>query len=1413
MKNLIVILFVLFPVLLQSQTQTENYIKTTTYQVPYNGTTYSNYSYSNAAINLLTSDFVSPGNNTVIGSMQINNNVLTVNFSGSWSPQLMRTGIIKTLDVSPSLPKIELGPILSAGVQTGYFAKIENNNLIVYSPFFFTDMGINTTSNFGYQGVNYSISTGTPYTCGSSGGGHWSGTISMNYNVVTLNVSCGWTAYSCNLKTGQIVQVPSTSNGDLGVIKSSGLDTAYRAKIENGWLVFYATQPVPALPSAGSVNFTVDLGIAKHDQLVNVTYFDGLGRPVQQNAVKQSNSGNDIITHIDYDDFGRQDKEYLPFASSQTTSEYINPATLLPNLVSQYQTNYGVINANPFSQKDFEKSPLNRVLQQAAPGDDWSLAKNHTIKLDYQTNTATEVKLYTVALSFANNTYTPSLSLSTVNGGFYDASQLYKNITKDENWTSGKNDTTEEFKDNQGRVVLKRTYSDYTNTLGVVTATEVPHDTYYVYDDYGNLTYVIPPLVDTSIAITAAVLNDLCYQYKYDYRNRLVEKKLPGKQWEFIVYDKLDRVVATGPAFSPFSDFVSPNNLGWMVTKYDTFNRPVLTAWMPATTVTSTDRQSIQTDRNAESVNFNETKVNLSYTTTINGVVFAYTNVAWPTNSATSVYHILTVNYYDDYNMPTSTPVVAMVLGQPVFYNNTTTKPKGLSTGSWTRVLETSTLFKKETSYTLYDHKARPILNYTTNFLGGSNKVETYLDFSGKTLYTVTTHKRLSNSTAYVIREDFTYTDQNRLLTHTHSINGATPAQLLASNTYDELGQLISKNVGNTAAAPLQKVDYSYNIRGWLKGINNEGSNNATITLGSGDLFGFQINYNDISDVTKQLYNGNISQTLWKTTNADTSTKNYIYTYDALNRLKTATDNLGFYNENLWYDKNGNITFLKRMGAIVGGTTIPDINTPSHFGSMDDLTYTYNAGNQLQTVSDSSNDTYGFNDDFIGSGADTTIDYTYDVNGNMLKDLNKGIGTTTTDGITYNHLNLPTKITFATGSNTGNIVYLYNAAGQKVQKTVNQLTPTVTTTTTYYLGGFQYVNANPTIFKFFPTAEGYVEPNGSSYKYVYQYKDHLGNVRLSYKDVSSTSTPLLQIVEENNYYPFGLKQAGYNGVVNSTNVALKYKYNGKELQDELGLNMYDYGARNYDPALGRWMNIDPLAEKYTSTTPYLYAGNNPILFVDYDGKDYGVYFDSKSGTVTIKATYYTASGSLVSAQQAANAWNSQSGINNYVMGKGDNAVSFKVNYDISVVEVVVDSKLGEMGSLNKALNTDMSGEGNLYTVVADSKLDANTNGTTSGGDYIKVKDSQKSADTGTHEMGHSLGLVHDSKGLMTPASSDPNRSSSVNKSSVSDIIRYPLKGKVNSETDSNGTTVNAGKGTVKNNTPFTNKELKNGKIE
>lgn len=368
------------------------------------------------------------------------------------------------------------------------------------------------------------------------------------------------------------------------------------------------------------------------------------------------------------------------------------------------------------------------------------------------------------------------------------------------------------------------------------------------------------------------------------------------------------------------------------------------------------------------------------------------------------------------------------------------------------------------------------------------------------------------------------------------------------------------------------------------------------------------MNYNEVENTTnytgKALYNGNIAETYWRTNNDDVKRK-YGYFYDDLNRLTSAVyqkPNLAVpvtnsYNESLSYDKNGNIISLVRNG---------EFDDANYALEIDNLTYTYdlNKRNQLMNLVDGSNNPNGFKDD-----TNPHEDYVYDSNGNMVRDANKGI-----DEIVYNHLNLPTKITFV---NQSRIEYLYNATGQKIKKMVYPQTGSVVETE--YLDGFQYNKASDTnavVLDFFPHAEGYVKVSGEStdydYSYVYNYLDRLGNVRLSYG--TEPNGDVVKILEENNYYPFGMKHNNYNvdkkqyekygselSIENCTNCSYKYKYNGKEYQDELGLNMYDYGARNYDPALGRWMNIDPLAEKFHNFSPYVYALNNPVMFIDPDG--------------------------------------------------------------------------------------------------------------------------------------------------------------------------------------------------------------------
>ncbi|PIF00167.1 MAG: hypothetical protein CR994_06795 [Maribacter sp.] len=404
--------------------------------------------------------------------------------------------------------------------------------------------------------------------------------------------------------------------------------------------------------------------------------------------------------------------------------------------------------------------------------------------------------------------------------------------------------------------------------------------------------------------------------------------------------------------------------------------------------------------------------------------------------------------------------------------------------------------------------------------------------------------------------------------------------ELVVRNTYDELGQLVQKKVGGEADGTdvlasngLQQVDYAYNIRNWLTSVNNPAN------LGS-DLWAFKVNYNTVGHGSTPQYNQNVAETEWRTANTDGSLKWYSYGYDGLNRLVSATDNTTdqrYSLANVTYDKNGNIQLLARNGY----------QNSSTFTNMDILDYDYDNGNKLVKVTDNGNDDYGFKD-----GTNTNDDFEYDINGNLKIDRNKGI-----TSIEYNHLNLPEQVNFG----SDNIKYVYDATGVKLKRTASSGTETL------YAGNHVYEGAvGNAQLQFFNHAEGYATPDGQGgYDYVYNYVDHLGSVRLSYTDADDNGNidPSNEIIEENNYYPYGHKMLGFNDAVSpyGNSTAKRWKFNGKEFDNSFDIDTYDFGARNYDPTIGRWMNIDPLAEKYYDFSGYNYTMNNPVLFTDPDG--------------------------------------------------------------------------------------------------------------------------------------------------------------------------------------------------------------------
>ena len=1030
-------------------------------------------------------------------------------------------------------------------------------------------------------------------------------------------------------------------------------------------------------------------------KIESVTYFDGFGRAKQSVGIQQSPTKKDIVQHIQYDQFGRTTKQFLALPTSQDTGHYISNAEA--QITAYYQNAFA--DQHPFSEVRYDNSPLNRKLETSAPGNTWQLLHNsdsdHTSKFNYGVNILNEV----FRIEIDENNVSSPLALE-----YYDAEQLLKNSVKNENWTlsDGLLNTKEIFTDKNGRKIAEFSYENSGNSIKKLS-------TYYVYDDLGNLRYVLPPklsdgfdeqdlydfqenwslgdflLEDTSNSsrlklelndnllriyidygdgldfistklkpqvvksintnsvlpdmplgvikgaigwsifsgwilsdmgvaeilngnlvisktqdvtsifyvldvtkiianITQPQLDNLAFQYKYDQFNRQIEQKVPGKDWEYMVYDQLDRPILTQDA-----NLRTQNK--WLFNKYDVFGRVVYSGKYTNTISRAALQTQVDNFINA-STNKANTVARATTASNIGGVSINYTNTAFPNTNLET----LTVSYFDDYNFTDSSlpTIPTSVLGQDV-----TDRTKGLLTANWTKTLGSTSWAK---NYTFYDKKGRVIYVHDKNHLGGYTSNESQLDFRGKIQVSNTAHKRIAGIEELIISDKFYYDHVERPLQHKQLINQVFPlvtssdtdlvlydavtssridvainsitlrpgfratgstsltysaviesqenpnAERIAANTYNELGQLESKKVGGTGDNGLQTINYTYNIRGWLTHINDVNN------LGS-DLFAYHLKYDkptEGSAAVSNVYNGNIKQVIWKSAQNNIK-KSYAFEYDKLNRFSKSvyrennslTGGTGkFETDNLSYDANGNIETLRRKNQA---------GSP-----MDQLVYHYDAGNKLKSIVDTSTGS-GFNN---GSTGTSLEDYTYDTNGNLTKDLNKRINT-----IEYNHLDLVTRVTFINGHK---IEFKYDANGSKLQ--MKNIPVSGSPTTVDYLGGFQYTN---TQLQFFPTPEGYVAKDGSTYKYVYQYKDHLGNNRLSFSDgdLDGSISTVNEILSNADYYVMGLTHAGetLSGIASNYN----YKYQGKEQLDFEGYNMYDFGSRMYDASVGRWFNIRP----------------------------------------------------------------------------------------------------------------------------------------------------------------------------------------------------------------------------------------------
>ena len=619
------------------------------------------------------------------------------------------------------------------------------------------------------------------------------------------------------------------------------------------------------------------------------------------------------------------------------------------------------------------------------------------------------------------------------------------------------------------------------------------------------------------------------------------------------------------------------------------------------------------------------------------------------------------------------------------FTNDTSGYSKGSLTGSAVTVSGSSTKIYK--GY-YYDVKGRVTKVVQNNLLGGYDVTNTVYTFTGQPATVTHSHTASGKSTRTEVYT-YSYDHADRVSKVEHTLGGTKIT--LADYTYDSFGRLSTKSLHGSAA---NKLTYAYNLRSWLTGI--------TSTRFTQNLY-----YN--TGVGTARYNGSISSMTWKSGNEST-VRGYKFTYDGLDRMLNATygetagisTNANRFSENVTgYDKNGNIKGLQRYGQL----------SSAAYGMIDNLTLTLN-GNQLNRVDDAVTAS-AYNGGFeFKNGANAADEYSYDANGNLTKDLNKGIS-----GITYNFLNLPNVVTFSDGST---ITYTYGADGTKL-RTVHKIGST--TTTTDYCGNVVYENG---VQKLLLTEEGYVTLSDS--KYHYYLKDHQGNNRVV---ISQSGT----VEETSHYYPFG-------GVFASAGNVQPYKYNGKELDTKKGLNWYDYGARHYDAVLGRFITVDALYDKHFKVSPYVYCGNEPVGRIDPDGNDWRVqtHYNRETDKIEYKITVRAAlinnsnnkeldiktlAGQIVEQVNAA-----------YTIS-GDDFVS-TMDMQLRTVNSVDDIKDTE--HVLQIVDQDMLTKTDKSVVMAETyknSLDVKI-GTKAVSNMLNNDDNR----TFAHELGHSGGLGH-----------------------------------------------------------------------
>ncbi len=931
------------------------------------------------------------------------------------------------------------------------------------------------------------------------------------------------------------------------------------------------------------------------------TYMNGLGTPMQQVTAQGSTIATDVIQIYQNDQFGGQSINYLPYINGNSTTGAYDPSALTDQqsyYINSQNTGNAPNDPFPFNQKLFENSPLHRLLAAGNTG------------LGFQPNVQDNNQHYTT-IYYRTNSSTDNVMISPVTSGttYYQQNVLSVTDAKDADGVE-----TLIFKNSAGQTLLKRQVS------GQAQAAEPYFDTYYVYNPNGSIEYIIPPKATHMIAtgastnVSATPLSNLIYAYTYDALGRVITRKVPNSGVVSIVYDPTNR-----PLLIQDGNQALTTVNEWYYIKYDSKNRPI--------------SQGVYQDNTNQGRAVMQQYVNNNYGTNFyesrssSSANLYYTNNCFPSQNIQP----LAFAFYDDYDLlQTGSPNLAYQIQGLVNSSgvNIEATPTSYTRGMLTVVLKRSVGTGLSniwlTNAYFYDKHSNVIQVLSNNHLNYSPLVLTDTrtiapDFVGKPLQTmvVKVTGTSSNPVTNKVLTSYTYDRQNvRIQSISQTYNNQTPVTL-AYYSYNPLGQLVTKSLGYnaTTSAYLQTLDYRYNIRGQLLTINNSTlSNDGGITNNDNtDLFGMTYLYDGIDPnlgTTHPSYTGRISAVKWisKYNNGASvsNERSYVYHYDQLGQLNSASYaerlysssssnsttvntapfnvNVGGFNETaITYDDDGNITALQRNSST---------NNGSGGMPLDNLTYSYDSVNpdRLYQVSDkvATISSYGFNNT---ANAPSASYYQYDADGNLTNDPYKGIS------ISYDLINKTDVITAPNISNS-TINYTYDASGTVLRKQVYK--SGTSQSITDYLDEFVYINGT---LAYFSMPEGRVVNASGTFKPEYIITDQQGNARFSFQD-NGSGAPL--IVQENSYYGFGAVMPGSLVTQLPSANNNNYLYNGgSEWQNTFG-NIPDYyqtGSRNYDPELGRFISVDPIAEASESMSVYHYAMNNPIMGNDPTGND------------------------------------------------------------------------------------------------------------------------------------------------------------------------------------------------------------------